>query len=205
VIPAFLRRAVRRLRRPEQARSARPIFLADDPVYARYRVGEWSYGSPSVLTWGEGATLVVGRFCAFAQGVVILLGGEHRTDWITTYPFNVMFPDAARFQGHPRAKGDVVIGCDVWVGRDALILSGVAIGNGAVVAARSVVTRDVAPYSIVAGNPARHVRFRFPEETIAALQAIAWWDWPLERIKEAWPLLLSGDVEAFIARYGNGG
>ncbi|MFQ5787186.1 MAG: CatB-related O-acetyltransferase, partial [Thermodesulfobacteriota bacterium] len=109
--------------------------------------------------------------------------------------------EAEQFKGHPRSKGDVIIGHDVWIGRDTLILSGVTIGNGAVVAARSVVTRHVSPYSVVGGNPARQIKFRFPEHVIDALQRIAWWDWPLPKIKEALPLLLSSDVEAFLAHY----
>ena len=131
-----------------------------------------------------------------------MLGGEHRTDWVTTYAFTHLFPEATGFKGHPRTKGDVVIGNDVWIGYEALILSGVRVGNGAVIAARSIVTRDVEPYSIVAGNPARHIRFRFDEAAVKALEEIAWWDWPMDKIKEAWPLLLADDVKAFIAAYG---
>jgi chloramphenicol O-acetyltransferase type B len=92
-----------------------------------------------------------------------------------------------------------VIGNDVWIGRGALILSGVSVGDGAVVGAGSVVSADVAPYSIVAGNPARHLRFRCDESERAALLRIAWWDWPFHRIKEAWPLMFSEDIRRFIA------
>jgi carbonic anhydrase/acetyltransferase-like protein (isoleucine patch superfamily) len=95
-----------------------------------------------------------------------------------------------------------MIGHDVWVGVDALILSGVTIGNGAVIAARSVVTKDVPPYAIVAGSPARVVKYRFDEDTIAVLLAIAWWDWPQAKIEEALPLLMSPNLDTFIRRYG---
>ena len=105
--------------------------------------------------------------------------------WATTYAFSRLFPEASGFKGHPHTKGDVVIGHDVWIGYEALILGKGRIGNGAVVAARSVVTRNVAPYSIVAGNPARHVKFRFDEAAVKALEEIAWWNWPMEKIKEA--------------------
>jgi len=113
----------------------------------------------------------------------------------------LMFDQAKPLPGYPHTKGEVVIGSDVWIGQDALILSGVTIGHGSVIAARSVVTKDVQPYSIVAGNPARHIRFRFPEETIRSLLEIAWWDWPSIKIQEAWPMLQSSRVEDFITQY----
>jgi carbonic anhydrase/acetyltransferase-like protein (isoleucine patch superfamily) len=86
---------------------------------------------------------------------------------------------------------------------DAVILSGVKIGNGAVIAARSVVNKDIPPYAIVAGNPGRLVKCRFDQATIADLQEIAWWNWPVSKIKDAWPLLLSSDIKLFIERYKN--
>lgn len=181
--------------------SPEPFFMNQNRKYSRYEIGEWTYGKPTIRSWREGTTLRIGRFCAIADGVVILLGGEHRIDWISTYPFNKIFSGAKGFIGHPRSKGDVIIENDVWIGREALILSGVTVGNGAAVAARTVVTEDVAPYSIVAGNPAKFIRFRFNNSIIADLQKIAWWNWPIAKIEEAWPLLLSSDIEAFIAEY----
>lgn len=179
---------------------ADPFFMRENRRYAKYEVGEWTYGNPTIRSWREGATLKIGRFCSIADGVIILLGGEHRVDWVTTHPVNILF-GVKRVAGLPRTKGDVVIGNDVWIGREALILSGVTIGNGAVIAARSVVTEDVLPYAIVAGNPAKFIRFRFKKSIIADLQKIAWWNWPMSKIEEAWPLLLSSDIEAFIANY----
>ncbi len=176
----------------------RPVPTRSIRAFRHYDIGEYTYGFPKVLSWGEGATLRIGKFCSIAEKVVILLGGEHRIDWVTTYPFSVLFPEAAEFHGHPRTKGDVVIGNDVWIGQEALILSGVTIGNGAVIAARSVVSRPVPDYAIVGGNPARVVRYRFPEPQIRALQEIAWWDWPREKIVRYLPLLLSDQVEDFI-------
>ena len=151
-----------------------------------------------VLSWGEGAKLRVGKFCSIADGVTILLGGNHRTDWITTYPFNVLWPEAKEIHGHPMTHGDVIIENDVWIGLDAVILSGVRIGNGGVIGARSVVTRDVDAYSIVAGNPARKIRGRFTPKQIDALQQIAWWNWSEEKIRLSLPVLLSGRVDEFI-------
>ncbi len=127
-----------------------------------------------------------------------MLGGNHRVDWVTTYPFSAIEPRFAHFPGHPHSKGDVVIGNDVWVAREALILSGLTIGDGAVIGARAVVGRDVPPYTIVAGNPAAQIRPRFPAPVAERLRQIAWWDWTEERIAAAMPLLLSPDIEYFL-------
>jgi acetyltransferase-like isoleucine patch superfamily enzyme len=177
-------------------------FLSGDRRYARFEVGEWSYGDPEVVYWDTGARLRIGRYCSIAPGVVILLGGEHHFDWVTSYPFSLILPEAASLPGYPHTKGDVEIGNDVWIGRDALVLSGITVHDGAVIGARSVVTRDVEPYSVVVGNPARHLRYRFPEHQVEALRRIAWWSWPLEEVRKALPILQSGDVDGFIARYG---
>lgn len=174
------------------------FFTNKNPDYAVYDIGDWTYGAPKVLTWGEGTTLKIGKFCSIAEGVTIMLGGEHRTDWVTTYPFNALLEGAEQFKGHPKSKGDVIIGNDVWIGREALIMSGVTIGNGAVVAAGSVVTKNVPPYTIVGGNPAKVIRSRFHERIINALQNIMWWDWPIDKIRKSLPLLLSGNVDKFV-------
>jgi len=183
---------------PESKGDDREITAIVPEGYA-LRIGAYTYftGKPRVLNFAEGGTLRIGKFCSIGPGMTILLGGEHRTDWVTTYPFNLI--------SHMRlskTKGDVTIGNDVWIGLEAAILGGVNVGDGAVVGAHSVVTRDVKPYSIVGGNPARHIRFRFDSYTRALLQKISWWDWPLPKIKEAWPLLLSPDAAAFVRKYG---
>lgn len=177
------------------------MFMNQDPRYAIYNIGEWTYGQPDVFSWNEGATLVIGKFCSIAGRVTIMLGGEHNVDWVTTYPFNPLFPQASAYTGHPKTKGNVTIGNDVWIGYDSFILSGVSIGNGAVVAARSTVTRDVPPYSIVGGNPAKIIKYRFSPEVITELEQMAWWNWPLPFILQALPLLLSNQIEAFIQAY----
>ena len=146
--------------------------------------------------------MTVGKFCSFADEVKILTGHEHRIDWVSTYPFSVAFPGAKGLPFPARTKGNVVIGHDVWVGTGALILSGVTIGNGAVIGARSVVTHDVPPYAVVGGVPAQVIKVRFDASTIEALQRVAWWDWPEPKIQEALPLLMSDDVRGFLARYG---
>lgn len=167
--------------------------------YARYPIGRGTYGWPRIVDAGEGATVSIGAFCSIAKGVKIMLGGEHHTEWVTTYPFSVLWPAARPIAGHPKTKGDVIIGNDVWLGEDALILSGVQIGDGAVVAARSVVVKNVEPYTIVGGNPARVIRKRFSDDIITHLLAAAWWDWPIDEIERALPLLLSPNLDAFLS------
>ena len=165
-------------------------------------VGKWTYGTPQVQ-FAEPKSVKIGNFCSLGYGLQIIIGGDHRTDWVSTFPFvsfrDKGWPETPDIPGHPKSKGHVIIGNDVWIGMEALILSGVAIGDGAVIGARSVVTKDVPPYAVAAGNPARIVKYRFDEITIKKLLAIAWWNWPDEEIKKVIPLLLSDKVDKFIA------
>lgn len=192
----LLREIIGKLRAPEG-----PYLMAENRRYASYDIGEGTYGRPTVDFYDTGAKLKIGRYCSIGPGVKILLGGEHHLDWVTTYPFSLMFEEAKSLPGYPHTKGDVAIGSDVWIGQEALILSGVTIGHGAVIGARSIVNRNVEPYAIVAGAPARHVRFRFPDQTIQSLLKIAWWEWPAQDIQTAWPLLQSPNIDEFIAKY----
>ncbi len=166
--------------------------------YPQYQIGKHTYGHPKILSWGEGTQIKIGAYCSFAGGIKIFLGGEHRTDWVTTYPFTELWESAKSIKGHPGTKGDVVIGNDVWVGEDATIMSGVMIGDGAVIGSCAVVTKDVPPYGIVAGNPAKLVKKRFDDETIDRLLEIRWWDWDEEAIEKYLPLLLSNDIALFL-------
>ena len=135
---------------------------------------------------------------------MILLGGEHRTDCATTYPFSVTWGKKnGKHINNGTTKGDVIIGNDVWIGTDAIIMSGVTIGDGAVIGARSLVIKDVPPYTIYAGSPARFIRKRFDDETIRRLMEIKYWDWTEEKIEQMLPLLLSPDVHAFIVAAEN--
>lgn len=182
----------------------RRIFKQKKPSlqerYPQYTIGRHSYGDLKVRQWGEGAELQIGAFCSFASGVKIFLGGEHRVDWVTTFPFPALWKcDEARVAGHPHSKGDVIIGNDVWAGTEAVILSGVHVGDGAVIGARAVVTRDIPPYAIVAGNPARIIRMRFEPSQIARLLAVRWWTWDDEKIRSMLPFLLSDDISGFLA------
>lgn len=167
-------------------------------------MGRGSYGQPFLHYHdGDTARVTIGRYCSIAAGVGIMPGGNHRTDWVSTYPFRLRFGlEGALTDGHPATKGDVVIGNDVWIGNDALILSGVTIGDGAVVAAKTVVTKDVPPYAIVAGNPGRVVAHRFTEDERRDLEALRWWDWPEDVILERVEGLNGTDVAGFLDRFG---
>jgi len=184
-----------------------PAFYTKDLFWDKpYQIGEFTYGRPQIFDWGEGANLTIGKFCSIAEGVKIFLGGNHRIDWISTYPFNVLnkdFPTAINIKGHPVSKGDVIIGNDVWIGYGATILSGVIIGSGAVIGANAVVTKNVSPYSIIVGNPSKEIKKRFSEEIIELLIGISWWDWPIEKIQNNLHLLCSNNVEELSLQYGN--
>lgn len=179
-------------------------FRSKDSWKNKYKVGRGTYGDPKIEQWGEQTTLKVGNYCSISGGVKILLGGNHRADWVTTYPFSVFRESAKHIKGHPVSRGDVVIGHDVWIGIDATILSGVNIGNGAIIGASAIVTRDVPAYSVVAGNPAKIVKQRFSEEDITILQSLKWWHWNDTKLDAAMPYLLNGNIsglKTFSSKY----
>lgn len=143
--------------------------------------------------------LVIGSFCSIGTGASFIMAGNqgHRSEWMSTFPFYWM-SEVEAFEGAANGylpAGDTVIGHDVWIGAEAVILPGVTVGDGAVIGTRALVTRDVPPYTIVGGNPARPIRARFSPERIALLQQMRWWDWSEHRLKAAMPLLTGGDVE----------
>lgn len=144
--------------------------------------------------------LVIGKFCSIACGAKFLFNSaNHTLSSLSTYPFPIFFDEWGLEKSDVAAawdrKGDIVIGNDVWIGYEAVILAGVTIGDGAVIGARAVVTKDVPPYAIVGGVPARVIRSRFPEETVKALLRLKWWDWPAERIQEKLAEIREGGFE----------
>ena len=144
--------------------------------------------------------LVIGKFCSIACGAKFLFNSaNHTLSSLSTYPFPIFFDEWGLEKSDVAAawdrKGDIVIGNDVWIGYEAVILAGVTIGDGAVIGARAVVTKDVPPYAIVGGVPARVIRSRFPEETVKALLRLKWWDWPAEQIQEKLAEIREGRFE----------
>ena len=147
-----------------------------------------------------GDKLIIGKFCAIASGArFIMNSANHRLGSVTTYPFSVFGGEWER-RTPPHLsqlpfKGDTVVGNDVWIGREAVIMPGVHIGDGAIVAACAVVTRDVEPYSVVGGNPARFIKKRFGQPLISLLEKLKWWDLPPEELADILPLLCDPDLE----------
>lgn len=147
-----------------------------------------------------GDRLIIGKFCAIASGTKFIMGpANHRISSVTTYPFHV-FGGAWQERTPPHMdqlprKGDIVVGNDVWIGRESVIMPGVTIGDGAIVAAYSVVTKDVPPYAVFGGNPARHIKNRFDEELTSLLLKFRWWDLEPEVLVDILPLLCDPDLE----------
>ncbi|MBS5064802.1 MAG: CatB-related O-acetyltransferase [Hungatella hathewayi] len=144
--------------------------------------------------------LVIGKFCSIACGAKFIFNSaNHTLSSLSTYPFPLFFEEWGLEKKDVASawdnKGDIVVGNDVWIGYEAVILAGVTIGDGAVIGARAVVTKDVPPYTIVGGVPAKEIRKRFPEETVAALLEMRWWDWPRERIAENIGAIQAGNLE----------
>ena len=144
--------------------------------------------------------LIIGKFCSIACGAKFLFNSaNHKMASLSTYTFPLFFEEwDLEKENVAQAwdqKGDIIIGNDVWIGYEAVILSGVTIGDGAVIGCRAVVTKDIPPYTIVGGVPAKPIRKRFDEETIKELQKIKWWDWPEEKIAGKIPAIQAGDLE----------
>jgi len=162
----------------------------------RLEVGSWSHWFPTCTfcTWTPEDSITIGSYTSIAAGTTLLSGGEHLSEHISTFTFNLITGEDSAVESLP--TGRIVIGSDVWLATQCMVLSPVTIGHGAIVAARSVVTHDVPPYAVVAGAPARVIRYRFPPETIERLMRLAWWDWPEEHVRACIPLLRDSAVDA---------
>lgn len=196
-----------------------PITLPEGTVYRdtvhlkqaidhpRIEVGEYSYFTHSgrveetagilapYLGPGCREKLVIGKFVQIARGsYFITSSANHPMAGVTAYPFRIFKPETFGYKDLP--VRDTVVGHDVWIGHEAAIMPGVRIGPGAIIAARAVVARDVPAYAVVGGNPAGIIRMRYPDDVIADLLDLAWWDWPLDKIEANLPHLESGDIEA---------
>ena len=177
----------------------KPHFFSKDFNYRpNVTFGEYTYGNPNVIQWDENTKLNVGKFCSIADDVKIILGGNHRTDWATTYPFNNLpdhFPQVTHIPDAIISKGNINIGNDVWLASSCVILSGVTIGNGAVVGANSVVSRNIGPYEIHVGNPATFVKNRFSASHILMLNEMEWWNWNIDIIRDKGDLICSSKID----------
>lgn len=167
-------------------------------------IGDETYGVEhiNIHSWDSHNKLIVGKYCSIADRCHIFLGGNHDISRISTYPFGRIGTTqmVGEREGHPLSNGDVVIGNDVWLGSGVTIMSGVTIGNGAVVAANSHVIRDVQHYEVVGGNPAKHIKYRFTDETITLLLELEWWNWNRFKILNARNLLTSAPNSHVIAQ-----
>ncbi|MFP4845633.1 CatB-related O-acetyltransferase [Winogradskyella sp. PE311] len=175
-------------------------FMNENKAYQKYSIGEMTYGFPRVYDYNDNTNLKVGKYSSFADNIQIFLGGEHHSDYVSTYPFTTFLENDLDISDK-KSKGSVNIGNDVWVANNVIILSGVTIGNGAIIGAGSVVTKDVKDYEIVAGNPSKHIRYRFSDEHINALKKIAWWNWTKQKISENYQLIMSNNIELFIKNH----
>jgi len=198
----------------------RPLLETRDPRPTNISVGAFSYyadfNDPTRF-FDENvryhfpfsqARLDIGRFCALAHGTTFIMSdANHVLDGVSTYPFPIFggaWAEAQPIESTPFPfKGDTVVGSDVWFGYESVVMPGVKIGHGAIIGARAVVSRDVPPYGVVVGNPARLVKRRFDDATIERLLSLTWWNWPDDGLAAAVPLLVRGDVDALEAMARN--
>ena len=167
----------------------------------KFNLGEHSYcaSQPNIFAWNKSGEIEVGKFCSIATNVYFMIDGNHRIDGFTSYPLHILRADS---DTRPWGKSIPVIGNDVWIGMNAVIYSGVTIGDGAVVAGNAVVTKSVPPYAVVGGNPAKILKYRFSPEIIEKLLKLKWWDLPLDTILNRLGPLYN-DISATIAEIEN--
>jgi acetyltransferase-like isoleucine patch superfamily enzyme len=161
-------------------------------------VGRYSYGEPNIPNYIPGSKIIVGNFTSIGGDVSILLGGAHHIDYVTTFPFDILWLHKSQDK---HFKTTTKIGNDVWIGHGATILGGVNIGDGAIIGAGTVVSKNVEPYSVIVGSPMKCLRKRFSDDIIEALLRIKWWNWSDEKISKELPLLLNADVKKFVEKH----
>ena len=165
-------------------------------------IGKHTYGTQNLnLFYSDKNIIQIGNFCSIASNITVFLGGNHRHDRVTTFPFGHIHQNIFNNfdgEGHPSSKGNIIIGNDVWIGQNTTIMSGITIGDGSVIANNSHVIKDVDPYSIIGGNPAKFIKYRFTKEQIVKLLEIKWWNWEDEKINRFLPLLCNDNIDDFI-------
>jgi acetyltransferase-like isoleucine patch superfamily enzyme len=169
-------------------------------------MGNMSYYAPNVIKFkGDTGRVIIGNFASVAPDADFYVGGLHRVEWVSLYGLRAMLELPGAYEdGFTHGRGDIVVGSDTWVTNGCTVMSGVTIGDGAVVGTKAVVAKDVRPYAIVVGNPAKEIGRRFSDEQVEALLRIKWWDWPTELVKERVDALSSPDIDAFIAQFDPG-
>lgn len=174
------------------------LWVADRGTYFDRKI--------NIISWSDEYKIQVGKYCSIGRECNFFLHANHRPDWITTSSqlWGPVTPEIAEMHmqmGHPSCKGDITIGNDVWIGAKSTVMSGVKISDGVVIGSGSVVTKDVPPYAIVVGNPAKVIKYRFEEHQINDLLNIAWWNWSETKIKEESMMLWSKDINDFIKKH----
>lgn len=170
--------------------------------YKKYDISDYTYWFPNIQDyWKYWWSLHIQKFCSIGWEVTLMLWWNHRTDRISTYPFNIKRNEFSHMSGNPTTNWDIKIGNDIRIWNHVTIMSGVTIWDGAVIALWAIVTKDVPPYAIVWGIPAKIIKYRFDEKTIDALLKIKWWNWNIKKIKENVNLLCKEDISDFIWKH----
>ncbi len=170
-------------------------------------IGDHSYiNGLTIYSWGNSAKVSIGKYCSIADEVTFIAGGEHKKDWVSSFPFidRWQLTDHVRIEEveSSQTKGDIFIGHDVWIGHGATILSGITVGDGAVIGAMSVIAKDVPPYAVVVGNPAKIIKYRFNSSMIDDFLKIQWWNWSDDQVEQAqsWFSLPEKFIKHFLDR-----
>ena len=190
-----------RIAQLRQLRENIKTTFQDSYVNEYVKAGDFTYGFPIIKSWNDETKLTIGKFCSIAENVTFMLGGEHKTDWVTTYPFNALMPSFSHIKGHPSTKGNITVGNDVWIAQGARIMSGVTVGDGAVIGAGAVVTKDVPPYAVVGGVPAKVIKYRFDKKKIKTLLQMRWWDFDDALLVDVIEILQSKNIDKLIDFY----
>lgn len=186
-------------------RKKKSFFTKDQFSGEQFSIGAFTYGSPHVKNYDRKSKLSIGRYCSFAAKVTILLGGEHRSNSASTYPFSEIphpWPETMQLPAMTHSKGDTHIGNDVWLGYGVTILSGITVGDGAVLGAGALVCKDVPPYAVVGGNPAKILKMRFDSDTVARLLKLSWWQWPEDKVRANIQLICNTDINSLLLAHG---
>jgi virginiamycin A acetyltransferase len=194
----------------------RTVFLKNIIQNPQISVGDYTYyDDPQDVQRFEqnvlylfpfmGDRLIIGKFCQLASGVrFIMNGANHAMEGVSTYPFKVFGGAWSQASMKAKSKGDTVVGHDVWIGNSATLMQGIQVGHGAIIGTQSLVTKDVPPYTIVGGNPAREIRKRFDDETVAFLLQLRWWDWDAATLTQHLEALTCGDIPELKRLYAAG-